>query len=54
MKTATEPMTTLSVRVPARMRDQFDALATATDRNRQYHAFEALRRYVERRHGRWN
>ena len=35
-------MTTLSVRVPERMRDQFDALAKATDRNRQYHAFEAL------------
>ena len=47
MKTATEPMTTMSVRVPERLRDQFDALAKATDRNRQYHAFEALRRYAE-------
>ncbi|MGI8912213.1 MAG: CopG family ribbon-helix-helix protein [Chloroflexota bacterium] len=47
MKAATEPMITMSVRVPERMRDQFDALAKATDRNRQFHAFEALRRYVE-------
>lgn len=47
MSTATDPMTTISVRVPERMRDQLDALAKATDRNRQYHAFEALRRYIE-------
>lgn len=40
-------MTTISVRVPERLRDQLDALAKATDRNRQYHAFEALRRYVD-------
>ncbi len=42
-----EPMTTISVRVPERLRDQFDALARSTDRNRQYHAFEAMRRYIE-------
>jgi len=47
MSAATEPMTTISVRVPERMREQFDALARATDRNRQYHAFEAMRRYIE-------
>ena len=45
--TTSEPMTTMSVRVPERLRDQFDALAKATDRNRQYHALEALRRYVD-------
>lgn len=47
MPAATEPMTTISVRVPESMRDQLDALAKATDRNRQYHAFEAMRRYIE-------
>ncbi len=47
MTTTAEPMTTISVRVPERMRDQFDALAKSTDRNRQYHAFEAMRRYIE-------
>lgn len=47
MSTATEPMTTISVRVPESMRDRIDALATATDRTRQDHALEALRRYIE-------
>ncbi len=47
MTTTTQPMTTISVRVPEHMRDQFDALAKSTDRNRQYHAFEAMRRYIE-------
>ncbi len=47
MRTTTEPMTTLTVRVPESMRERFDALAKATDRNRQYHALEALRRYLE-------
>jgi len=40
-------MTTMTVRMPESMRDQFDALAKATDRNRQYHALEAMRRYIE-------
>ena len=47
MSSATEPMTTISVRVPESMRDRIDALATATDSTRQAHALEALRRYVE-------
>ena len=47
MGTSSEPMTTITVRVPERVRDRFDALARATDRNRQYHALEALHRYLE-------
>lgn len=47
MAAITETMTTITVRVPERLRAQYDALATATDRNRQYHALAALRRYIE-------
>lgn len=47
MTAATEPMATMSIRVPERLRDRFDALAATTDRTRQYHALEALRRYIE-------
>ena len=47
MATSSEPMTTITVRVPERVRDRFDALVRATDRNRQYHALEALHRYLE-------
>lgn len=47
MKTAPEPTTTLTVRVPERMREQFDALAKAAGRTRQYFALEGLRRYPE-------
>lgn len=47
MAATTEPMTTITVRVPESLRDKYDALAKATDRNRQYHAFEAMRRYIE-------
>jgi RHH-type transcriptional regulator, rel operon repressor / antitoxin RelB len=42
-----ETMTTITVRVPEKLRDRYDALARATDRNRQYHALEALRRYLD-------
>ena len=47
MATGTETMTTITVRVPEKLRDRYDALARATDRNRQYHALEALRRYLD-------
>jgi len=47
MPTGSEPMTTITVRVPERLRDRYGALARATDRNRQYHALEALHRYLE-------
>lgn len=47
MAAPTESMTTITVRVPERLREQYDALAKATDRNRQFHALAALRRYIE-------
>ena len=47
MAATTETMTTITVRLPESLRDRFDALARTTDRNRQYHALEALRRYIE-------
>lgn len=47
MAAGTEIMTTITVRVPESLRDRYDELARATDRNRQYHALEALRRYLE-------
>jgi RHH-type rel operon transcriptional repressor/antitoxin RelB len=47
MVASAEAMTTITVRVPESLRDRYDALARATDRNRQYHALEALRRYLE-------
>ena len=47
MVTSVEAMTTITVRVPESLRDRYDALAKSTDRNRQYHALEALRRYLE-------
>jgi RHH-type transcriptional regulator, rel operon repressor / antitoxin RelB len=47
MKTASEPTTTITIRVPERMREQFDALAKTTGRTRQYLALEGLRRYLE-------
>ncbi len=47
MATVTESTTTITVRVPERMRAQFDELAKTTGRTRQYLALEALRRYIE-------
>jgi RHH-type transcriptional regulator, rel operon repressor / antitoxin RelB len=47
MAAGAEMMTTITVRVPENLRDRYDALARATDRNRQYHALEALRRYLD-------
>ena len=47
MSTISEPTTVITVRVPESMRAQIDALAKSTDRTRQYHALEAMRRYVE-------
>lgn len=47
MATATEPTTTMTVRVPESLREQFDELAKTTGRTRQYLALEALRRYIE-------
>lgn len=47
MKAAPEPTTTITVRVPEHMREQFDALARTTGRTRQYLALEGLRRYLE-------
>ena len=47
MTPAPERTTTITVRVPERMREQFDALAKVTGRTRQYLALEGLRRYLE-------
>lgn len=47
MVASAEPMTTITVRVPASLRDRYGALAKSTDRNRRYSALEALRRYLE-------
>ncbi len=47
MSATSEPTTVITVRVPERMREQIDALAKSTDRTRQYHALEAIRRYIE-------
>lgn len=47
MSATTEPTTVLSVRVPESFAKQYDALAKATDRNKRYHLFEAVRRYIE-------
>lgn len=47
MATATEPTTTVTIRVPRHMRDQLDELARATGRQRSYLACEALRQYLE-------
>ena len=47
MDPSAEPTTVISVRMPERIREQLDALTTATGRSRQYHAAEALRRYIE-------
>lgn len=47
MAAAKEPTTTITIRVPESIRAQFDELAKATGRTRQYLALEALRRYSE-------
>lgn len=47
MPATTESTTTMTVRVPERVREQFDELARTTGRTRQYLALEALRRYIE-------
>ena len=47
MKTSPERTTTITVRVPERVRAQFDELARITGRTRQYLALEGLRRYLE-------
>ncbi len=47
MATRAEPTTTITVRIPGSMREQFDTLAKSTDRRVQYHALEAMRRYIE-------
>ncbi len=47
MATRAEPTATITVRIPESMREQFDILAKSTDRRVQYHAFEAMRRYIE-------
>lgn len=46
MSGASEPTTTITIRVPLSLRDQIDALAQAMGRNRQFVGLEALRRYV--------
>ena len=53
MSVATEPTTTVTIRVPHSLRDQLDALAQAMGRNRQFLGLEALRRYVAVESGRW-
>ncbi len=48
MATTMEPTTTVSIRIPHALRDELDALAKSTGRNRNYLAHEALRRFVDR------
>lgn len=47
MSAATEPTAVITIRVSESMRKQIDALAKSTDRTRQFHALEAMRRYPE-------
>lgn len=42
-----EPTTTMTVRIPQSMRNDFEALAKATGRNRNTLAQEALRRFLD-------
>jgi predicted transcriptional regulator len=46
MDDASEPTTTITVRVPVSLRAEIDALARAMGRNRQFIGLDALRRYV--------
>lgn len=47
MSTTVEATTVLSVRVPTSFAEQYKALAKTTDRNKRYHLYEAMRRYIE-------
>ena len=47
MATATDPTVTVSIRVPASLSDELDAIVKATGRNRSHLTEEALRRFVD-------
>lgn len=47
MAIATEPTVTVSIRVPASLCDELDAIVKATGRNRNHLTQEALRRFVD-------
>jgi len=47
MSATQERTTTITVRMPASMKDQLEELARATSRQRTYLALEAIRKYLE-------
>jgi RHH-type rel operon transcriptional repressor/antitoxin RelB len=47
MATAAEPTITMTMRLPRGMKDELDALARATGRNRNALVQEALRRFID-------
>ena len=47
MSTATEPTVTVSICVPASLRDELDSIVKTTGRDRNHLTQEALRRFVD-------
>jgi RHH-type transcriptional regulator, rel operon repressor / antitoxin RelB len=47
MSATTRPTTTMTIRIPQEMKEQIEALAHATGRNKSFLAQQALRQYLD-------